>query len=134
MTEPAAKAQVTLVTWLLMKAKSGFSNLTQPATGKLSIEYFILKFTTGPNCDEMSQIKLYTSPSAAAASADAAAAADERETLTVSLSQLSLSVRLCDYEECRKSLYRVLQCPSATASPIAPKTARCAHHHTLLVH
>jgi hypothetical protein len=48
--------------------------------------------------------------SAAAASADAAAAADERETLKVSLSQLTLSVRLCNYAECRKPLHRVLQC------------------------
>ena len=36
--------------------------------------------------------------------------AQERDTPAVSLPQLTLSVRLCDYEECRKPLYRVLQC------------------------
>ena len=75
-----------------------------------SIEYFILKFY-----DQivMKCLKLNlhlsatsaTGASAATASADATAAADERETLTVSLSQLTLSVRLCDYEDCRKVAY-----------------------------
>jgi hypothetical protein len=35
---------------------------------------------------------------------------DERDTPAVSLPQLTLSVRLCDYADCRKPLHTVLQC------------------------
>jgi len=71
-----------------------------------------------------------TGASAATASADATAAADERETLTVSLSQLTLSVRLCDYEECRKPLYRVLQCAKCNGVAYCSKDCQvCSPPH-----
>jgi hypothetical protein len=37
-------------------------------------------------------------------------AAEEHDTPAASLSQLTLLVRLCDYADCRKPLYTVLQC------------------------
>ena len=36
--------------------------------------------------------------------------AEERDTPAASLSRLTLSVRLCDYADCSKPLYWVLQC------------------------
>jgi hypothetical protein len=40
----------------------------------------------------------------------AKASADERDTPAVSLPQLTLSVRLCDYADCREPLHMVLLC------------------------
>ena len=53
--------------------------------------------------------------------------AHQPDTPAVSLPQLTLSVRLRDYADCRKPLYKC-----ARASPTAPRTARCAcvHAHT----
>ena len=55
--------------------------------------------------------------------------AQERDTPAVSLPHLTLSVRLCDYADCSWPLHKC-----ARASPTVPRTARCALHHTLLVH
>ena len=47
--------------------------------------------------------------------------AHQPDTPAVSLPQLTLSVRRCDYADCRKPLHKC-----ARASPTAPRTARCA--------
>jgi hypothetical protein len=69
--------------------------------------------------------------SAAAAEADAAEAVHER-TPAVSLSQLTLSVTgtLCDYADCRKPLYKVLQCAKCKGVAYCSKDCQvCSPSH-----
>ena len=60
-------------------------------------------------------------------------AAEEHDTPAASLFQLTLSVRLCDYADCRKPLYTVLQCAKCRGVAYCSKDCqvcsppRCLH-------
>jgi len=60
----------------------------------------------------------------------AQASADERDTPAVGLPQLTLSVRLCDYAECRKPLHTVLQCAKCKGVAYCSKDCQmCSPQH-----
>ena len=46
-----------------------------------------------------------------------------------------ISVRLCDYADCRKPLHKVLLCTKCKDVAYCSKDCQvCVHHHTLLAH
>jgi ubiquitin len=61
-----------------------------------------------------------------------AQAEDECDTTEVSLCKMTLSVRLCDYADCRKPLHTVLQCAKCKSVAYCSKDCQvCSPHiHT----